>query len=164
MKIGIVGPNRIFRGSKDDRKKLLDQIAKIIVASDNDIVLTPDKDSLLEYFGEKYLEFGGKDLSLIIPTSETDYESYLNTSLGKIIDCKDWDRQANEYNRQCDMFVCVGYAWGGMKEIACAQYHNVKKIYILNEFISSKLPEELNFLVEYISIDELPNVLNAKIK
>lgn len=160
MKIGIVGPNKLFSGNIDERKLLLDKVAEIISSSGNEIVLTPDKGSLLEYFGNKYLEFGGKNLSLIIPTAEDGYEGYLNTTLGAIVDCYDWDRQADIYNRYCDIFVCVGYAWGGMKEIACAQYHNVKKIYVLNEFISSELPQELNFLVEYISIDKLPLVLS----
>lgn len=159
MKIGIVGPNKIFTGDENERKDLLNKVAEIIVASGNEIVLTPDKDSLLEYFGNKYLQLGGKEISLIIPTSEDGYESYLNTSLGTVIDCQDWDKQADEYNRQCDIFICVGYAWGGMKEIACAQYHNVKKIYIINEFISDKLPEELNFLVDYIDIEELSSIL-----
>ena len=162
MNIGIVGPNKIYSGSENERKILLDEVAKIIVASGNEIILTPDKGSLLEYFGNRCLELGGKNLSLVIPTEEAGYEDYLNTSLGKIIDCYDWDRQADEFNRQCDIFICVGYAWGGMKEIACAQYFNVKKIYILREFVSEKLPEELNFLVEYISIKELSFVLSVK--
>jgi len=155
MNIGIIGPNKIFSGDLGERKALLDKVAKTIAGSGHGIILTPDKESLLEYFGNKFIEFGGKNLSLVIPTEAADYESYLNTSLGEVIDCCDWDRQANEFNRQCDMFICVGYAWGGMKEIACAQYFNEKKIYILNEFISAKLPEELNFLVEYIGIDDL---------
>jgi len=162
MKIGIVGPNKIFNDDERKRKILLDEVARIVVASGNEIVLTPNKGSLLEYFGNKYLELGGKNISLVIPTMETGYEGYLNTSLGKIIDCCDWDRQADVYNRQCDMFVCVGYAWDGMKEIACAQYFNAKKIYILREFISNELPEELNFLVEYISIKDLLSVLDVK--
>lgn len=159
MKIGVVGPNKIYGGDESDRKISIDEVAKIIANSGNEVILTPDKGSLLEYFGNRYLEFGGKNLSLVIPTKETGYEGYLNTSLGKIIDCNDWDRQADEFNRQSDMFICIGYAWGGMKEIACAQYFNLKKIYILKEFISGELPEELNFLVEYISIKDLYSLL-----
>jgi len=49
----------------------------------------------------------------------------------------------------------VGYSWGAMKEVACAQYFNKKKIYVLKEFISGKLPTELNFLVEYIGVNPL---------
>lgn len=163
MNIGIVGPNKIYGGNENKRKALLDEVAQIVAASGNGIILTPDKGSLLEYFGNKYLELGGDNLSLVIPTDEAGYEDYLSTLLGKVIDCHDWDRQADEFNRQCDMFICVGYAWGGMKEIACAQYYNLKKIYILREFVSGELPEELNFLVEYISIHDLPPILGSKL-
>jgi len=155
MKIGIIGPNKLFQGSLEERKKLLERVAEIIAKSKNEIVLTPDKDSLLEYFGNKYKEFGGKKIWLVIPTEEADHKSYLNTEMGEIISSKDWDRQANEFNRQSGIFVCLGYSWGAMKEIACAQYFNKKKIYILKEFISSKLPKELSFLVEYVSIVDL---------
>lgn len=161
MKIGIIGPNKLYGQDINERKKLLDKVAKIIAKSNNEIVLTPDKDSLLEHFGKKYLEFGGKNVLLVIPTSEKDHEDYLNTNIGQVTSCNDWDRQADEYNRQCDMFICVGFAWGAMKEIACAQYFNKKKVYILTEFISAKLPDELNFLVEYIDIDRLSQQITS---
>lgn len=161
MKIGIIGPNKLYNQDINERKILLDKVAEILAKSNNEIVLTPDKDSLLEYFGNKYSEFGGKKVSLVIPTSEKDHEDYLNTKIGEVISCDDWDRQANEFNRQCDVFVCVGFAWGALKEIACAQYFNKKKTYILNEFISAKLPDELNFLVEYINIENLTDKINT---
>jgi len=157
MKIGIIGPNKLFGENLQKRKELIEKTAKIIAESGNEIVLTPDKNSLLEYFGKKYLEFSGKKIWLVIPTEEKDYKDYLNTSLGEIISSKDWDRQADEFNRQSDIFVCMGYSWGAMKEIACAQYFNKKKVYVLKEFISKKLPEELNFMVEYVSIKEIKN-------
>ncbi|MEI6228860.1 MAG: hypothetical protein WCP11_02480 [Candidatus Saccharibacteria bacterium] len=159
MKIGIIGPNKIYGQDVDARKHLINAVAQILADSGNEIILTPDKDSLLEYFGNKYLEFGGKKISLIIPTIESGHEEYLNTKIGTVISCGDWDRQADEFNRQCDMFICIGYAWGAMKEIASAQYFNKKKIYILKEFISAELPEELNFLVEYININSLKSVI-----
>ncbi len=158
MKIGIIGPNKLFGGNLEERKQKLDKVAKVIAESGNEIVLTPDKGSLLEYFGERYIKFKGKKIYLIIPTEDKDYKKYLNTSLGEIISSKDWDRQADEFNRQSDIFVCLGYSWGAMKEIACAQYFNKKKIYVLKEFISGKLPEELNFLVDYVSIDKIKEV------
>jgi hypothetical protein len=162
MKIGIIGPNTLFEGDLSKRKKLLDELAEIVAKSKNEIILTPDKKSLLEYFGNKYKEFNGKKINLIIPTEEKDYKSYLNTDLGEIISCKDWDRQADEFNRQAKMFICVGYAWGVMKEMACAQYFEKKKIYVLKEFISQELPKELGFLVEYISIKNLEKILSKK--
>jgi hypothetical protein len=159
MKIGIIGPNKLFGERVGKRKMLIDRVAEIIAKSQKEIVLTPDKNSLLEYFGIKYREFRGKKIWLVLPTKESDFKNYLNTTMGEIVSCVDWDRQANEFNRQCDAFVCIGYSWGAMKEIACAQYFNKKKIYILKEFVSDKLPEELNFLVEYISSEELGEIL-----
>ncbi len=159
MKIGIIGPNTLKEGSLEERKNLIDKVAKIIAKSGNEIILTPDKNSLLEYFGEKYLKNKGKKIWLIIPTENKDYEKYLNTKLGETISCIDWDRQADEFNRKSDLFICLGYSWGAMKEIACAQYFNKKKIYVLKEFISEELPKELSFLVEYISIKEIQEKL-----
>ena len=155
MKIGIIGPNKLFKGNLEERKKLIDKVAKILAKSGNEIVLTPDKGSLLEDFGEKYLEFGGKKIFLIIPTKDKNHKKYLNTELGEIVSCIDWDRQADEFNRQSKLFICLGYSWGAMKEIACSQYFNKKKIYILKEFISQELPEELSFLLDYINLEEI---------
>jgi len=139
----------------------LDKVAEILAKSDHEIILTPDKNSLLEYFGHKYLDLGGKKVWIVAPEQEITQNKNLNIELGETIICENWDNQADEFNRQSDIFICVGYAWGAMKEIACAQYFNKKKIYVLNEFISAKLPEELNFLVEYISLEELPPILSA---
>ncbi|OGJ15543.1 hypothetical protein A3K73_05125 [Candidatus Pacearchaeota archaeon RBG_13_36_9] len=155
MKIGIIGPNNLYSGDLEKRKKLIDEAAKIIAESGNEIILTPDKNSLLEYFGRKYLEFGGKKIWLVVPLEDKDHEKFLNTELGEIISCIDWDRQADEFNRQSDLFICIGYSWGAMKEIACSQYFNKKKTYVIKELISGKLPEELSFLVEYIKIKQL---------
>lgn len=159
MKIGIIGPNKLFEEKLEERRILLDKVAKIISETENEIVLTPDKDSLLEYFGKQYLKFKGKKIWLVIPTKDKDYKKYLNTELGEVISCIDWDRQADEFNRQSDLFICLGYSWGAMKEIACAQYFNKKKIYVLKEFISEELPKELNFLLEYLSVNELGSKL-----
>ena len=159
MKIGIIGPNNIFSADVNQRKVLLDRVAKIVAESRNEIVLTPDKNSLLEYFGIKYKESGGKKIWLIVPTEESDYKNYLNIDLGQIVSCKSWDNQANEFNRQSDIVICLGFAWGAIKEIACTQHCKNKKVYILNEFISQKLPEELNFLVNYITIEDLVNII-----
>ncbi|MBI2629846.1 hypothetical protein HYW76_01980 [Candidatus Pacearchaeota archaeon] len=152
MRIGITGPNKLFSGDLEKRKNLLDKAAEIVAKSGNEIVLTPDKNSLMEYFGKKYLEFGGKKIFLVIPSEEKDYKNYLNTELGETISSKSWDSQADEFNRQSDLFVCIGWAWGALKEIACSQYFNKKRVLVLKEFISEQLPEELNFLLEYLSL------------
>lgn len=155
MKIGLIGPNTISESAVVERRKVLSEIAHQLAAGGHEIVLTPDKDSLLEYFGKEYLGHGGAKVWLVIPTDEPDHADYLNTSLGDVVSCGSWDRQADEFNRQCDIFVCVGYAWGALKEIACAQYFRTKRVLIIEECISGRLPEELNFLVEYISMKDL---------
>ncbi len=155
MKIRIIGPNKLYKGDLEKRKKLIEETAKIVASTGNEIILTPDKGSLLEYFGRKYLEFGGKKIYILAPVEEKDHKDFLCTEIGEIISCIDWDRQANEFNRQSELFICLGYSWGTMKEIACSQYFNKKKTYIVEEFISGKLPEELNSLVEYIKIKQL---------
>ena len=160
MRIGIIGPNKLFEGSLEERKALISKVAKVVASSGNEIILTPDKNSLLEYFGKLYLENKGRKLLLIIPTDDNNHKNCLNTELGEVISCHDWDKQADEFNRQSDLFICLGYSWGAMKEIACAQYFNKKKIYILKECISEELPKELNFLVEYISIDDIRDGIN----
>lgn len=161
MKIGIVGPNRIFNGNLEKTKELICEVARMIAESGHEIVLTPDKDSLLVYFGEKFLEYGGKKVNLVIPLDD-DYEKYLDVSFGKIVSCSMWNNQPRKFNEISDMFICIGYAWGGMSEIACTQYFNKIKTYVLKEFVSEELPEELNFLIEYIKIEELPGVLISK--
>jgi len=158
MKIGIIGPNKID-GDISERKVMIDKVARIIADSGHEIILTPNKNSLLEYFGQKYIESGGKNVWLVVPLEEDDYQTHLNVDVGEIINCHDWDRQANEFNRQCDIFVCIGYAWGAMKEIACARYFNKKKIYVLNEFVSEKLPDELSYLLEYIPFSKLTEII-----
>ena len=162
MKIGITGPNRIYNGNVEERKKILDEVAEMIAKSGNEIILTPDKNSLLEHFGKRYLELGGKKVWLVVPTEEADHENYLSTKIGEIMSSKDWSRQADEFTKNSDVLLCVGYAWGALKEIACAQYSKGKKVYIIKEFISSKLPKELNFLVEYISLGSLKKLLPNK--
>jgi hypothetical protein len=161
MKIGLIGPNNVYRADAAERKVLLVRTAEIIAKSNNEVVLTPDSNSLLEYFADQYHHFGGKKVWLVIPTQQPDHDHYLNTELGEVISCDNWDGQADEFNRQCDVFVCAGYAWGAMKEIACAQYFNKKKVFMLEECISEKLPEELNFLVDYISVNDLAASLNS---
>ena len=158
MKIGIIGPNRIS-GDNKKRKELLSKVAEIVAKSKYEIVLTPDKKSLLEYFGYRYKEHKGKKIWIVAPIEEIEHDKHLNLELGEVITCRDWDNQSGEFNNQSDIFICVGYAWGAMKEIACAQYFNQKKIYILNEFVSEKMPEELNFLVEYVSLEDLSDIL-----
>jgi len=163
MKIGIIGPNTLKKASKkevEDRRLLLVEVAEILSKSKKEIVLTPDKNSLLEFFGKKYIEFSGKKVWIISPMSD-DAEKYLNLELGEIIDCEMWYRQPSKFSEETDLLICIGYSAGVLSEIGASQYFNPKKILILNEFVTSKLPTEINqsIDIEYISIKELNNYL-----
>ena len=163
MKIGIIGPSTLKNASKkelEERKILLIIVAKIISESKNDIVLTPDKKSLLEFFGEKYLEFGGKKIWIVAPMKE-DAEKYLNLEFGEVIDCERWYRQPSRFSEETDLLICLGYSAGVLSEIGASQYFNQKKILIINEFVTSNFPIEINrsIDIEYISLKKLSDYL-----
>lgn len=168
MKIGIIGPNTLKKKSEEElrnRKGDLVKLAKIIASFNLEIVLTPDKRSLLEFFGNKYKELGGKKIWIVAPMKD-EAEKYLNLELGEIIDCERWYRQPSKFNEETNLIICVGYSAGVLSEIGASQYFNKKKILIINEFVSSKLPIEINqnMSIEYVSLEKLKNYLEKLIK
>jgi hypothetical protein len=161
MRLGIIGPNQCPQLKKEEleiRKNNLKKVAKILAEADFEILLTPDKDSLLELLGIEYLKNKGKKIFEIVPLDD-DYEKHLNIELGQIISCGKWPNQPSKYNEECDVMFCVGYGGMVMAEIGFSGYYNPKKIYIINEFISQKLPPEIGLNIEYISLNELEGVL-----
>jgi hypothetical protein len=163
MKIGIIGPNTLKNASKkelEERKILLVKAAEILSESKKDIVLTPDKNSLLEFFGKKYLELGGKKIWIIAPMKD-DAEKYLNLEFGEIIDCEMWYRQPSKFSEETDLLICLGYSAGVLSEIGASQYFNQKKILVINEFVTSKLPAEINqsIDIEYLYLKKLSDYL-----
>jgi len=159
MKIGIIGPNALKDSSEkdlEDRKIILTKVAEIISKSEKEIVLTPDKNSLLEFFGKMYSKYDGKKIWIVAPMKD-DAEEYLNLEMGEIIDCEKWYRQPSKFNESCDLMVCLGYAAGVLSEIGASQYFNPKKIFIVKEFVSSKLPREINRVldIEYVPLEKL---------
>lgn len=163
MRIGIIGPNLIKKVSisqVEKRKELLVEIAEIIAQSGNEIVLTPDKGSLLEFFGTQYLKFGGKKIWIVAPMKD-DAKDYLNLEIGEIIDCDKWYRQPSKFSEESDLYVCVGYSSGVLSEIGASRYFNPKKIIIVKEFVTSNLPKEINQSINlsYIHLKELETKL-----
>ncbi len=162
MRLGIIGPNRCPQLKKEEleiRINNLKKVARILAEADFEILLTPDKDSLLELLGIEYLKNKGKKIFEIVPLDD-DYEKHLNIELGEIISCGKWPNQPSKYNEECDVMFCVGYGGMVMAEIGFSGYYNPKKIYIINEFISQKLPEEIGLDIEYVNLNELENILN----
>ena len=161
MKIGIIGPNRAPQLTEEElaeRKKKLSEFAKILSRTDFEILLTPDKTSLLEFFGNEYLQNGGKKIYEIVPLDD-DYEEYLNVNLGENISCGKWQNQPSKFNEECDVIFCVGYGGMVLAEIGFSGYYNPKTIYIIKDFISAELPKEIGLKIEYISLKDIPIIL-----
>jgi hypothetical protein len=163
MRIAITGPNKFAWIEKinPNVRMILSEIAKNIAKSSNEIVLTPDKDSSLAFFGREYLKNNGKKIYEVVPLDD-DYEQYLDVSLGEIISCSKWENQPAEFNKQSDVMICLAYGGMVMAEIACTLHYKPKKIYIIKELITSVLPKELNetFNIEYISYKDIGKIFS----
>jgi hypothetical protein len=171
MRICITGPNKFkwYDRINSSSKAIIAEIAKIVAKSEHEIVLTPDKESALAFFGREYLKNGGKKIWEIVPLDDKEwgYEKYLDTSLGEIINCGTWESQPAAFNRNSDLMICLAYGGMVMAEIGCTTYYNPKKIYVIKELITAELPKELNetFDIEYISYKALEKILkNVKKK
>lgn len=165
MRIGIIGPNRCPQLKQEEleiRRNNLREVARILAKTGCEILLTPDKDSLLELLGKEYLKNGGKKISEIVPLDD-DFEQYLNVDLGEIISCGKWPNQPSKFNEECNVMFCVGYGGMVMAEIGFSGYYNPKTIYIINEFISQKLPAEIGLDIKYINLNELEDILKSLI-
>lgn len=166
MRIGIIGPNKfesiteVKKISDKEIKSQLTNIANILAKSNYEILLTPDKNSLLSFLGKKYLEDGGKKILEIVPL-EDKYKEYMDISLGEIISCSKWELQPSKFNQQCDILLCLGYGGMTLAEIGFSKYYRPKKIYILKDFISRRLPREIesHLDIEYIKIANLKKKL-----
>ena len=161
MRIGIIGPNRAPQLSKSElqeRKNNLSRLAEMIAKSGFEILLTPDKNSLLEFFAKEYHKSKGKKIYEIVPLDDN-YEQYLNTELGEIISCGKWPCQPSKFNEECQAMFCVGYGGMVLAEIGFSGYYNPKKVYLIKEFISTELPKETGLKIEYVSIKEIPKLL-----
>jgi len=161
MRIGIIGPNRcpqLTEKELQERKAKLLEFAKILAKTDFEILLTPDKKSLLEFFGNEFLKNGGKKIYEIVPLDD-DYEEYLNVNLGENISCGKWQNQPSKFNEECDVIFCMGYGGMVLAEIGFSGYYNPKTIYIIKDFISAELPKEIGLKIEYIQLKDILNIL-----
>ncbi len=159
MKIGIIGT------SKAKNKDLIKKVAKIIAATSNPVVLTPDKGSTSEFFAKEYLKEGGRKIFIIAPLNDTEFGySWLNLKLGEKINCNTWRNQPEKLNEECDALVSLGYSVGGLIEICYSKWFKKKPVYILKELIKNKLPKELekDLDLRYISLKKLKNELQNK--
>ncbi len=154
MKIGIIGPSKL------KNKELISSVAEILIGYE--IVLTPDKGSVSEFFAKEYLKFNGKKVYEVLPLDDKEFGySWVNLDLGEKINCGTWRNQPEKLNEECDVLVCLGYSVGGLIEICYSKWFGKKPVYILKEFVDCELPKELEdgLDLKYIKINELREIL-----
>ena len=156
MKIGIIGPTNL--NSLTDLNKnslmIIKELSRIVAESGNEIVVTPDKGSVSEFFAKQYLEQGGRNIYSIVPLDDKEFGyGWVNTEIGKNINCSTWRNQPEKLNEETDMLLCLGYAEGVLIEIAYSKWFKPKPVYVIKEFISQKLPRESikKLHLEYLS-------------
>ena len=158
MRIGIIGPSKL-RDFYNIKK-----IAEIIAKLKHEVVLTPDKGSCSEFFAKEYLNNGGRKVNEIVPLDDIEFGyDWVNLELGEKINCGTWRNQPEKLNEECDILLCLGYSAGALAEIAYSKWFPKEKpkkpVYIIEELISNKLPQEIKLNLRYVSMNEIENIL-----
>jgi len=171
MKIGIIGPGEVDKYckrakiNKDKYEKIVSGLAKVVADKGAEIVITPDKASTSELFGLKYKEQGGKKINVIAPLDDKEFGySWVNTGIGNnTINCGTWRNQPENLCENSDLLICIGWGGGTLCEIYYTRWFGkIKKVYIINDLIDSKLPNSLDEtfkIIEYIDSNQLKEKL-----
>lgn len=157
MKIGVIGSSKVeFLEEVNTKcKELIKKLAEKI--KDNELIVTPDKGSVGEFFAKEYIKAGGKKIHIVVPLNDSEFgNSWVNKDLGEVINCGTWRNQPEKLNEETEVILCLGYAVGVLAEIAYSKWFNRKRIYIIKELISEELPKEAvrGLDIKYVRIDE----------
>ena len=169
MKIGVIASSKISyiaegsKKSEEDVKKMLDKVAEVLAKDNYEIIITPDKNSPLEYLGKEYLKFKGKKIYEVLPLEDKEfgYKEWVNTDLGEAINCKVWRNQPETTCEVSNVLLCVGYGVGSMIEMGYTKWFKNAPILIITELVSGKLPPEFekSLKIKYISVNDLDKEL-----
>ena len=164
MKIGIIGPSKLeyVEEINSDSKDIIKKLAGEIAESGNEIVVVPDRGSVSEFFGLEYEKNKGKQVYSMIPLDDKEFGyDWVNSGLGKKINCGSWRNQPEKLNEETDVLVCLGYSTGGMIEIGYSKWFKKKPVYIIKELISGELPKDVfrDLDIRYVSIEEIGKIL-----
>ncbi len=164
MRIGIIGPSNpdYLNEVNPHYEEILGKISKMMVDLGHEIVVTPDKNSLSEYFAKKYLEAGGKKVYSILPLDDKEFGyDWVNTEIGEPVNCFNWRNQPEKLNEETDALLVLGYAVGGLIEVGYSKWFKPKTVYIVRDLVSSELPRELNRVLKlkYINYPEISELL-----
>ena len=164
MKVGVIAPSKISYiasatgRSESEVKNMLSKVAEILAKNKAELVITPDKNSPLEFVGKQYSKLKGKIYEVLpLEDKEFGYKGWVNVDLGEAINCGTWRNQPEKTNEVTDILVCIGYGVGVLIEIGYSKWFKPKPIFIIKELVSSELPIEVNQSLDlrYVSINDL---------
>lgn len=165
MRIGIIGPAHVDKFCKllgFKKEEYLDKVCDIaehIANTGHEIMIVPHKKSVSEQFARAYQRNDGKKTIGIFPLDDIERGfDFLNQELvDEHINSGTWRNLTETIDENSDILLCFGLTPGTVTEICQTKWYKVKKIYIIEDFISRKLPEEINakLRIEYIAYDEI---------
>lgn len=166
MKIGIIGPSKLndLEQINPGAKQIISEVVGFLLKQE--IYLTPDLNSVSEFFAQEYFKQGGEKLFSVIPLEDKEFGiGHINSNLGEKINCGTWRNQPESLNEQTEALICFGYSTGGLIEIAYSKWFNKKPVYIIKEFISRELPKEVNKSLDlkYIFYKDLEKMFPGEI-
>lgn len=146
MRIGILGPSKIsyLEEITAEARQIIKTLATKLAKEGYEIVVTPDKGSVSEFFAQEYARIKGKKIYSIIPLDDKEFGiSWMNTEIGEHINCGIWRNQPEKMNEETEALLVLGYSVGGMPEISYSKWLKPKPVFIITELVSAKLPKEL---------------------
>ena len=167
MRIGIIGPSKLkyLEDINENANEFISNLAKLVANSGHEIVITPDKGSASEFFAQRYLEQKGKKVWEILPLDDKEFgfREWVNVDLGKPINCGTWRNQPEKLNEETDILLCIGYAVGVLAEIAYTKWFKPKRVYIIKDLVSGKLPIEVerSLDLKYVFLEEFMKELKS---
>jgi|FLOH01.1.fsa_nt_gi predicted Rossmann-fold nucleotide-binding protein len=169
MKVGIIGPTRIDKFcevttyDKTEYTYFLHELGVLLAKKGLEIMITPSYTSAPGFVAQVYRDFKGKKVWGLIPEDDTEFGWFdLDFTLAdEKINCGTWRNQPESFCQEADIFICVGLSTGTMIELCYSKWFKMKKVFILTDFLSSKLHPEIekDLDIEYIQLSELGDKL-----
>ncbi|MBL7057687.1 hypothetical protein ISS09_05385 [Candidatus Woesearchaeota archaeon] len=165
MKIGILGPTRIdefcevVNAGKTEYLYFLEQIAEYLASTNNSIVIMPSRITAQGVVALTYKDLGGKKVIGVIPEDDVEWgiKDIDESVADEVVNCETWRNQPEKLCEESNIFLLVGMSPGAMIEVCYSKWFKVKKVFIMTDFLSQKLPAEVekDLDVEYITLFEL---------
>ncbi|MBN1386303.1 hypothetical protein JW968_05015 [Candidatus Woesearchaeota archaeon] len=172
MKLAIIGPTDVKHFcdllQRDEFEYLdkIEKIAKYVAQNGFEIVIVPHKDSVSEFFAKIYVDEKGRKVHGIYPLKDSEFGiSGINQDISdETLHPPNWREVPIFLVSNADAMLCLGLGPGSMIEICYAKWYPVKKILVLQDFITDRLPAEIEsrLNIEYIHSRDLPKIAFLK--